>query len=238
MADDTTLAPSPVAAAAQLALSPDGTYLAFVAARGRGPSQIWIHSLSLGVAQLLPDTDGASFPFWSPDSRSIGFFAAGKLKRVDIGGAVPQVLADAANGRGGTWNADGTILFTPSPNTSIWRVAAAGGPTSAETELLRDRQEITHYWPQFLPDGRHFLYYQRSETEEHQGIWVRSLGTNDARRVLATNGMAIYSAGRLLYMRDATLFAVDFDVDALAVTSESTRVSGARCASARGRMCA
>ena len=166
---DVTLTPSPVASAAQLALSPDGRRLAFVAARKRGASQLWIRPLDGVEAQPLPGTEGASFPFWSPDSRFMAFFAGGKLKKIDTTGGVPQVLCNAAAGRGGAWNPDGIIVFTGQANSPISRISASGGVVTAATKFDPDQAVITQYWPQFLPDGRHFLYYQRSSKPEYQG---------------------------------------------------------------------
>ena len=122
---DVTLTPSPVASAAQLALSPDGRRLAFVAARKRAASQLWIRPLDGVEAQPLPGTEGASFPFWSPDSRFIAFFAGGKLKKIDTTGGVPQELCNAAAGRGGAWNQDGIIVFAGSQNSQISRISAS-----------------------------------------------------------------------------------------------------------------
>ena len=176
-----TLRPSPVASAAQLALSPDGRHLAFVAAPKGGASQIWIRPLDSVQAQPLAGTEGASFPFWSPDSRFIAFFAAGKLKKIDTTGGTPQTLADAAAGRGGTWNRDDVILFTGQANSPISRIAASGGTVTPVTTFDADQGIFTQYWPQFLPDGRHFLYYQRSVKPEHQGIYVTTLDSSQAR---------------------------------------------------------
>ena len=134
-----TLRPSPVASAAQLALSPDGRHLAFVAATKGGPSQIWVRPLDSVQAQPLAGTEGASFPFWSPDSRFIAFFAAGKLKKVDTRGGTPQTLADAAAGRGGTWNRDDVILFTGQANSPISRISASGGTVTPVTTFDADQ---------------------------------------------------------------------------------------------------
>src|SRR5579872_7578258 len=109
-------------------------------------------------AQPLEGTEGASMPFWSPDSRFIGFFADGKLKKIEASGGAPLALADAPAGRGGTWNRDGTILFTPFFSTPVFRVSVAGGVATPVTTLNRNSNESTNRWPYFLPDGRHFLY--------------------------------------------------------------------------------
>jgi eukaryotic-like serine/threonine-protein kinase len=137
------LQPSPVASAAQLALSPDGRQLAFIAASKANRSQIWIRTLASTQAQPLAGTEGASFPFWSPDNRAIAFFAAGKLKRVDTGGGAPQTLADASAGRGGAWSQDGVILFSGQANSPISRVSASGGAVTPVTTLDAEHAILT-----------------------------------------------------------------------------------------------
>ncbi len=138
---DVTLAPSPFASTAQLALSPDGRRLAFVAARKRAASQLWIRPLDGVEAQPLPRTEGASFPFWSPDGRFMAFFADGKLKKIDTTGGAPQVLSNAAEGRGGAWNPDGIIVFTGQANSPMSRVSASGGVVTAATKLDPEPQD-------------------------------------------------------------------------------------------------
>ena len=139
------------------AVSPDGRLLALVATTN-GKASLWVRPLDSLSARELPGTEGASLPFWSPDSKSLGFFAAGKLKRIDVAGGAPQVLCDVSLPRGGTWSAEGVILFAPNTITGLQRVPASGGiPTPATS--LDVGQEIGHRWPQFLPDSRRFLYY-------------------------------------------------------------------------------
>jgi Tol biopolymer transport system component len=219
-----TLAPSPIASTAQLALSPDGLRLAFVAARKRGASQLWIRPLDGVEAQPLPGTEGASYPFWSPDSRFLAFFAGGKLKKIDTTGGVPQELCNAATGRGGAWNADGIIVFTGQVNSPISRISAKGGVVTAATTLDADRAAIAHYWPQFLPDGRHFLYYQRSSKPEYQGVYVTALDSSSSTRILENDGMALSASGHLLFVRDGTLFAQAFDDRALQTSRDPVRL--------------
>jgi Tol biopolymer transport system component len=221
----TTWAPSPVASTTQLALSPDGRQLAFVAVARRGMPQLWIRALAAILPQPLAGTDGASFPFWSPDNRSIGFFADGKLKRIDISGGVPQVLANAPLGRGGSWNRDGVIIFAPAPPSGIWRVSAAGGPATRVTTLQPDTAATNHVWPQFLPDGRRFIFYQRSNVSEHQGIFVGDLDSAVTTHVLRHDGMAVLAGGSLFLVRDGTLFAQPFDDAAMQPRGDPARVA-------------
>ena len=221
---DAALTPSPIASAAQLALSPDGRRLAFVAARKRGASQLWIRPLDGVEAQPLPGTEGASFPFWSPDSRFIAFFAGSKLKKIDTTGGVPQVLCNAAGGRGGAWNPDGVIVFSGQANSPMSRIAASGGVVTAATKIDPYQAVISHYWPQFLPDGRHFLYYQRSLKPEYRGVHVTALDSSLSTRVLESDGMALYASGRLLFVRDGTLFAQPFDDRAFQTSGDPIRL--------------
>jgi len=146
--------------------------LAFVAATRRATSQIWVRSLDGMQAQPLTDTEGASFPFWSPDGRFLAFFADAKLKKIDTTCGVPQVLCNAVAGRGGAWNPDGIIVFTGQSDSPMSRIAASGGVVTAATKVDPDQAVVSQYWPQFLPGGRHFLYYQRSVKPEHEGVYV------------------------------------------------------------------
>jgi eukaryotic-like serine/threonine-protein kinase len=192
-----------------LAISPDGQRIVFVAT-GEGRSRLSLRSLDAVSARLLTGTEGASWPFWSPDGRSIGFFADGKLKRIDIDGGQPQNLTDAPSGRGASWNRDGTIIFTPDFG-SIFRILAAGGEPSPLTRPESPKQ-TSHRFPQFLPDGRHFLYYVQG-IPESSGIYIGDLQGSQTRRLLDADSAAVYATpGRLLFVRQGTLFAQDFDV--------------------------
>src|SRR5262249_41674656 len=137
-----------------LALSPDGRRLVFVAA-GDGPPRLWLRSLDAVGARPISGTENAAFPFWSPDSRSIGFFADGKLKRLDVDGGSPQTLTTVRNGRGGAWNHDGVILFALA-GSRLLRMPASGGEVISVTPQVA--REYDHRFPQFLPDGRHFIF--------------------------------------------------------------------------------
>jgi serine/threonine protein kinase len=134
----------------------------------------------------------ASDPFWSPDSRWIGFISDGMLKKIPAGGGPVQVLAASGNSRGAAWGADDTILFV-SGNTGLFRVSSSGGPVTAVTTLDASRQEVGHRWPRFLPDGRHFLYLVRSGTPENRGIYASSLNGNTRKLILSTDSSVTYA---------------------------------------------
>jgi Tol biopolymer transport system component len=169
-------------------------------------------------SRSLAGTDGASVPFWSPDSRFIGFFAQGKLKKIDLSGGGPQILCDAPAGRGATWSRDGIIVFAPSAFSGLLRVSAAGGQTAAVTTLDPAGSESTHRWPSFLPDGRQFLYVAAPNTT----IYVGSLDSSERRRVLAADSKALYApSGHLLFARLSTLFAQRFDVQRLELAGDA-----------------
>ncbi len=209
-----------------MAVSPDGRRLAFVAAKRRGESQLWVRPLDRTEAQPLPGTEGASFPFWSPDGRSLAFFATGKLKKIDTTGGMPQVLCDAPTGRGGSWSIDGTIAFVAAFNSPVLRVAASGSAVTPLTTLDPAQGAIAHYFPQFLPDGRHFLFFQRSiSPAEHAGIYVGALDSSATTRVRGTLSAGVYSSGFLWFVQGGSLFAQAFDVRALRTSGEPMRVA-------------
>src|SRR3990172_1982170 len=194
----------------QIAVSPDGRYLVFVASAGDGRAGLLVGAVGALDAQPLPGTDDASFPFWSPDSRFIGFFVPGKLKKVEASGGLPQPVADVPTGRGGTWNRDGIILFATNISGGLYRVQDSGGPIAAVTTLDAARQETAHRWPQFLPDGRHFLYFVRAGSDV-QGVYVGSLGSPEKTRLLGGNVRgAAAAAGYLLSVHDGSLMAQRF----------------------------
>ena len=218
--------PTATVQAAQLALSPDGQQLAFVASSAGSPSSLWVRDLDDTTPRLLPGTDDASYPFWSPDGRTVGFFANAQLKRVDVQGGTPQVLCEAPEPRGGTWNRDGDIVFAFSNSSSLRRIAAAGGTPTAITQLDTGRGEVSHRFPQFLPDGRHVLYRVRSTVEERSGVYVTTLGSSDARQLLDSRWSASYAPpGYLLFLTGGTLMAQRFDADALQLSGEPSPVA-------------
>jgi Tol biopolymer transport system component len=207
-----------------LALSPDGGTLAFVASLG-GQSRLWLRSLASGSSHALADTDGADAPFWSPDSRAIGFFADGKLRRVEVDGGSVQTITNAFGTGGGTWNRDNVILFA-SLGRPITRVGAIGG---APVELTGLTQLGSDFSPFFLPDGRHFLYYVRGNPEV-RGVYVGDIDQQmETRRLLDADSSAVYAAtGQLLFARHSTLSAQNFDAATLQLSGASFPVAGVR----------
>ncbi|HKB72063.1 MAG TPA: protein kinase [Thermoanaerobaculia bacterium] len=197
-----------------MALSPDGRRIAFVAPDPSGKSVLWVRALSGLSAQPLAGTDGAKYPFWSPDSARIGFFVGAKLKKIDASGGPAETVCDALDGRGGSWNRDGTIVFAPNFNTGLSKVAAAGGTSVPITKLDASRKENTHRWPWFLPDGRHFLYADRttgSGTEpERTSVWVGGLDGKTVELLHDVEAQAQYASGHLLFVREGTLLAQRF----------------------------
>ncbi|HEY4932356.1 MAG TPA: protein kinase [Terriglobales bacterium] len=199
-----------------LALSPDGRLLAMVAYSTQANNYVlWTYEVGGRRTTSLDGTQGASYPFWSPDGKFLGFFADGKLKKVDVSGGQIQVLCDAPNGRGGTWNRDGVIVFAPdSFGVGLFRVSSWGGTPVEMTKPDRSRFETSHRWPVFLPDGKHFLYLAAnfSGKLENNAIFLGSLDSQERRSLVSTSANAAYAEpGYLLYLRDKTLVAQPFD---------------------------
>ena len=171
--------------------------------------------------QPLPGTDSAAFPFWSPDSHFIGFFAGGKLKKIDVSGGPPQTLCDTSTGGGAAWNREGVIIFTPDISNRLYRVSASGGVPTPVTTLDESHQETSHKFPQFLPDGKHFLYLIQSAQGENTAVYAGGLDSKENKRLLSTRVKAAYAPpGYLLFLRERTLMAQPFDADKLLLTSE------------------
>ncbi len=208
-----------------LAVSPNGHRLAFVAVGSDGARKLWVRPVNSLQAAALPGTEEAFYPFWSADSRSVAFFVRGKLRRIDVEGGTSQNICDAPEGRSGTWNQNGVIVFAAGPTGPLSRVTQGGGTPERVTTLDESRQETTHRWPWFLPDGDHFLYFARSRTAGKSGVFVQSLRTGRRELVLATGTNAVYSSGYLLFMREAALVAQPFDADRLTLSGEPTIVA-------------
>ena len=208
-----------------LAMSPDGATLAFIPTPIGGRTLLWIRAIDSLVARPLAGTDGASFPFWSPDSRRIAFFADGKLKAVDIDGDAPHVICDAPDGRGGAWGRDGSIVLSPLLNSALYRVSSDGGPLAPLTALDASRLEVSHRLPSFLPDGRHFLFLIQSGKNENQVLAIGSLDSTEIRRLPIRGSKAVYvTPGYLLYGRDQSLTAQPFDASRLELSGDPISV--------------
>ena len=203
-------------------ISPDGRHIVFQATRaGDTTNLLWVRSLDAPEARSLTGTDGANFPFWSPDSTSVAFFAQGKLRRIDISGGPAQTLCDAPAGEGGTWNRDGVILFAPNITGGLARVSSAGGQPTSVTEPSAADKEASHRWPDFLPDGRHFVFL----AQPGNVIRVGSLDSSEVTRIVSADSRAIYASGYLLFIREATLVAQPFDTSRLRTTGEAVPVA-------------
>ncbi len=207
-----------------LSISPDGRRLAFIA-KSEGQKMLWVRSLDALSAQAMPGTEGAISPFWSPDSRYLAFFAEGKLKKIEAAGGSPQTVCNLSGETDavGTWGRDGTILFADvdSDKGGIYRVAAAGGAPI----LLMKNDGDTNVWLHFLPDGRHFLFSRNSEQNERDGIYVGSIDSAETKQLVQIYTRAEYAPpGYLLYVRDSTLLAQEFDVNNLRLTGEPVPV--------------
>ncbi len=208
-----------------VALAQDGSRLAFTAQEPGGSTMLWIRALGDPRAEMLRGTEGAQLPFWSPDGRSVGFFANGELKRIAISGGPPQTLAAVSTDvRGASWGGDGRIVFAPSFTGPLMLVSASGGKVTPATTLDKGRNEGTHRWPWFLPDGRHFLYYAAGATGAEPGeIVVGDLGSGNVKHVTASSSLAVYaSPGHLLFTRGSGLVAQPFDTERLEARGEAT----------------
>ena len=203
------------------AMAPDGSRLAFVAIGPDGGTNLWVRGLSSSNAQQLTNTEGATYPFWSPDSLHVGFFARGRLKTVDLVNSAVQNLCDVAPGFGGTWNQDGIIVFASGITGPLYRIPATGGTPEEVTKVPPGSSE-SHHWPFFLPDGKHFLYFVNWSSPSgspHDGLYVASLD-GDAPKSISSDiaGNVLFVSGNLMYVRDRTIMAQPFDTTRLQTT--------------------
>lgn len=191
------------------ALSPDGTQVAFIASRNSNTS-LWIRALDKMDASELAGTDGAFFPFWSPDGHSVGYFAAGKMWRMSVNGGPAVAICDVSNGRGGSWNKDGVILFAPDIGTPIFRVSAAGG---TPVEVTHPPRAQSNRWPVFLPDGKHFIYLMSptGAADENNEVRYASLDGKETTLLRGDYYTPGYAMGWLLTVRSGILTAQKFD---------------------------
>jgi Tol biopolymer transport system component len=205
-------------------VSPDGQRLVLPGVAADGARHLWLRSLDSLTERLLPGTEGADSPFWSPDSRSIAFFAADKLKRLDAAGGSPATLCDVRDSRTGDWNSDGVLLLSTA--SGLLRVSAVGGDPAPALPLDKSRLETNQIEPQFLPDGRHFVYLSRSASPGKSGLYLGSLDSKATWMLLPTESNASYvSPGYLIYGRQQTLLAQPFDASKLRFTGEAVPVA-------------
>ena len=226
-------APSPSSVQTpQFALSPDGRRLVFAAAIGHDTAQLWVRSLDALEPEPIAGTAGAEYPFWAPNGESVGFFAGESLKRVDLSGGPPRILASAPNGRGGAWSRDGFIVFAPTTKGGLFRVPATGGEVTQLTRADANNHEASHRWPQILPDNRHFLFFVQSTSSEAHAIYVGDLKTSAPPRKVVSSPLsgAFAPPDRLLFVADEALMAARFDLTKLQVIGDAvplvTKVAG------------
>jgi serine/threonine protein kinase/Tol biopolymer transport system component len=199
-------------------ISPDGQRMAFTAYSADGKNMLYVSDLNSRDTKLLPGTDNAMEPFWSPDSRSLAFGSMGKLKRADISGGNSQILCDAARLTGGAWSKNGVIVFGPDYGSALFQVPSTGGEPRQVTVQAADGSDGMHRYPNFLPDGKHFLFARNS------GTWAGSLDSQDVKQILPEQTSAIYSSGMLVYVRNQVLVAQAFDAGSLQLSGDAVPV--------------
>jgi Tol biopolymer transport system component len=204
-------------AATSAAISPDGRTLAFTTRDAVGKIVLWVRPIDSFSPQLLPGTDGAQFPFWSPDSRFVGFFANGKLLKIDVTGGPPQTLC-ACGGRGAAWSREGVIVFNNGLGPLV-RVSSTGGQPAPLTRLSQG--QLGHDFPSFLPDGRHVLYYATAASQDLTGLYAAALDTGESTRLGGSSSGGVYDRrGYLLFVREGTLLAQSFNAKTLMLAGE------------------
>ncbi len=209
------------------AIAPDGRRLAFVAKDASGKVLLWVRAMDSLTAQPLAGTEEAQQPFWSPDSRALGFFSQAKLKRVDAAGGPPQTVCDISSAAfGGTWSSAGMIAFAPSSTAPVAIVSAAGGQPKPVTAIDRARQERGHSFPHFLPDGRHFVYLAVSAIRDNTGVYVGSIDSTDTKRLMNAQTEVKYAPpGYLLVVNNGSLVAQPFDTKRLELSGEPLSIA-------------
>jgi Tol biopolymer transport system component len=216
-AKGTTVSNEPMA----MAVSPDGRTIAFVASDSSAIGRVYLRPLASLIAQPLAGTEGATQPFWSPDGRSIAFFAEGKLKKLAAAGGPPEVLCAAPDGRGGAWSPAGVIVFAPTSQGPLFRVSASGGDPAPASAIDSTRGELAHRFPRFLPDGRHFVFTATPPRAGRFDICVGALDSPSHRRVMsAPSGVEFASPGYLLYARGGALMAQRVDPRSLKLVGD------------------
>jgi Tol biopolymer transport system component len=207
-------------------LSPDGSYLAFTAIGADGKTNLWVRSMNSADAHMLSDTQDAIFPFWSPDSKSLGFFANGKLRTIEVDSSVGQTLCDAQLGRGGAWSRTGVIVFSASPTSPLSQINANGGAPGPLIGL--DALHSSLRWPSFLPDGKHFLYFAMNHDPSkasNNAVYYASIDGRENRMLIRAQSNALYAAGYLLFSRGDQLMAQPFDPNKGVLSGEQQAIA-------------
>ena len=214
-----------------IAFSPNRRTLAMITNQESArKNAVWIYEVGSQSARILSDSEGASYPFWSPDGKTLAFFADGKLKKLDLSGGPVQIICDAPSGRGGTWNKDGVIVFAPDATlgNGLYQVSASGGTPKQISRPDPGRREQSHRYPMFLPDGSHYLYLAANfsgRREEVDAIFVGSLDSDEKHFVTAATANATYAApGYLVFCRGKTLLAQRFDLKRFALIGEPATI--------------
>ena len=216
----TNFVPRDITGTPHFALSPDGSAIVFVAAAPGGTPRLWLRPLHLPEARMLAGTEDASGPFWSPDSTQVAFFARRRLKKLSIAGGNVQDLAEISfDVTGGTWSPSGTILFAGPTADGLYRIPSSGGRMERATSL--GEGDSGHRWPQFLPDGRSYLFYIRSSRPNGSGVYVMPAGSDNPRMLIESRASAVFvDPGYLLFERNGALMAQRFDVSKLELAGE------------------
>ncbi len=208
-------------------INSQGTAIVFCARTQKDRDSVWVQSLGELSAKKLDGTEGASFPFWSADGQFIGFFADGFLKKIPAAGGPVTTLAETPNPRGGTWNENNVIVYEPDYRDTLWKVSAAGG-TPVRVTQFEAGKHTTHRWPQFLPDGKHFLFFATNHSgETEKGVYLGSLENGTYKHVVDSDSEGQYASGYLLYHVQSQLFAQKFDPDSGALSGDTMMLASA-----------
>jgi Tol biopolymer transport system component len=212
-----------------MALSSDGSMLAFITPdENTGLPMLYVQRVGSSTVTLLPGTQGASFPFWSPDASYVAFFANGKLQKMAASGGTPQVLASAVSARGGSWGSKGVIIYTPNAESPVVRINA-DGTGSAEVTKIQGKDQ-THRWPVFLPDGNHFMFWTgdfgNSKDDRYSGIYLSSLDSQDRKLVVLCHSSFGYDSKKLFYADDQRqLVSIAFDSSSATVSGSTSVIA-------------
>jgi Tol biopolymer transport system component len=210
-----------------VAFSPDGRNIAFLTEDSGRKRGLWLRPLDELTPKLLSSAGNERYPFWSGDGRTIAFFQGGRLRRIDVGGGSVQTICESGNGFGGSWGSTGTIVFGSEFGRGLLSVSSAGGKPSTATTLDSARGDVAHLFPEFLPDGRHFVFVARNRDPEKTVIAVGEVGSNRTRALFHAESRAIYAdPGYLLFAREGTLLGQRFDPGRLEPEGEAISVAG------------